>query len=130
MTNTTKKVRGPYKKKRKPRVYIQEKLMEPGGPNPFTIHNDMEYRGNRSNNVAIDQLFEQCVKLEKLNRSQSVSIPLTVCQSQASAGNLILALRRAVSEHKSVSINNMRFVSRTIYGANKTYLGTRVWRMN
>ncbi len=97
--------------------------------NPFEIMTDISATGVRgSSNVWIPALLEQVLKLEAGDLRSSVNIPITVAPEKNNASNLVLTLRRMMSENSNKAIRDITFISKTIYNTKKEYVGTRIWR--
>ena len=93
--------------------------------NLFQIEDGHHFVGNRANNIHVDMLADQLLKLP-VDKTKSIFIPLSVAANKNAAVNFFLAAKRRVYKINKNSYYTARYIESP---DKKSYLGTRVWRL-
>lgn len=93
--------------------------------NLFQIEDGHHFVGNRANNIHVDMLADQLLKLPA-DKTKSIFIPLSVAANKNAAVNFFLAAKRRVYKINKNSYYTARYIESP---DKKSYLGTRVWRL-
>jgi hypothetical protein len=97
------------------------------GENPFAIEEGILLTGRTGASIHLQQLTEVVKKLP-IDKNISVLIPITVCPNKKTAGNLVLGVRRLLSEDKKTP-KNFTITLKTFTDAKKQYVNSRIWRI-
>lgn len=98
--------------------------------NPFVIETGVPLTGNRRGvtNIIAKQLAETVKKLP-VDKNVSVFIPKSAADSKNQITNLVLAVRRLLSEDKHVA-KNFAITMRTFKDNNGEFANSRIWRIS
>lgn len=98
------------------------------GENPFQIEKGVTFTGNRRSGLIALQLFEK-VKELPIDKEVSILIPRNVATKATEASNLVLGVRRLISEDKNIA-KDFTIALKTYKDAKGQYVNARVWRIN
>lgn len=93
--------------------------------NLFQIEDGHHFVGNRANNIYVDMLADQLLKLP-VDKTKSIFIPVNVASNRNAAVNFFLAAKRRVYKANKNCYYSARYI---VSADKKSYLGARVWRL-
>jgi hypothetical protein len=97
------------------------------GINPFVIEEGVMLTGRSGASIHLQQLTEAIRKLP-VDKNISVLLPITICPDKKTAGNLVLGVRRLLSEDKKTP-KNFTITLKTFHDMKKNYVNSRIWRI-
>lgn len=98
------------------------------GENPFQIEKGITFTGNRGNGLIALQLFEK-VKELPVDKEVSILIPKSIASKANEASNLVLGVRRLISEDKKMP-KDFTIALKTYKDGKGQYVNSRVWRIH